>query len=104
MDELPGLFGTTSPTTTSSFSAGSTVEVVTTGVQSGWTSAARTPLTAGAVYFTNTMGAIMKSSSFYGHEADSTAGYYFDQASNTIVTAAGRVGYAASSDALVVEH
>jgi len=104
MDELPGLFGTTAPTTTTTYSAGSAIDVITAGVQTGWSSAGRTPLTTGAVYYTNTMGKVMKSSTFYGHEADGTAGYFYDAASDTIVTATGRVGYAVSSDALVVEH
>ena len=104
MDVLPGLFGTTAPTTTTTYSAGSAINVITSGVQSGWSSAGRAPLTTGAVYFTNSMGTVMKSSTFYGHEADDTAGYFYDTASDTIVTSTGRVGYAVSSDALVVEH
>jgi len=104
METLPGLYGTTTPTTTTSFGAGSAVDVITAGVQNGWSTNGRAPLTTGAVYFTNTMGAVMKSSTFYGHETDDVTGYFYDTASDTIVTNSGRVGYAASSDALFVDN
>ena len=103
MDELPGLFGTTSPVTTTTFAAGASVEVVTAGVQTGWQSAPRAALTTGAVYFTNTLGRLMQSGAFFGREGAGIDGYYYDTASDTIVTAAGRVGYAASADALYVQ-
>lgn len=88
------------------YAAGRAVEVCTTGVHGGWASRFdRASLTTDAVYFTNTMGTIMKSTILHseeGGEKNNNGGYYLDAASNTLMSAASRVGYAVSPDVLGV--
>lgn len=108
METLPDFFGVTAWESTGDlYAAGRAVGVVTNGVQSGWASRfGRAPLSTDAVYITNTLGTIMKSTTLHseegGEKKNNNGGYYFDAASNTLVSAASRVGYAVSPDVLGV--
>lgn len=99
MDSLPGPFGVISPNADAKIAKNSKVDVCVAGIQSGYQSA----LTPGAVYYANTLGDLVKSSTFYGHEASQDTGYYYDAASDTILTSSSRVGFAASAQSIFVQ-
>lgn len=97
---LPGPFGLTPPQT-GSISKGSSVDVCVSGVQDGFSK-----LPTGYVYYANTKGDLVQSSVLYGHEGTvglDQLGYYDDAATNTIVTASSRVGFAASAQTIFVQ-
>lgn len=100
MEDFPEPFGVTSPQSSQTTQIGSQVDVVVSGVQTGWASTAAV-LSTGSVYFTNTLGAIIKSSYLYGRE---DAGYFVDSTTGDIASANSRVGFAASTDGLIVQH
>lgn len=97
---LPGPFGLTPPQT-GTISKGSSVDVCVSGVQNGFSK-----LPTGYVYYANTKGDLVQSAVLYGREG--TAGqdqqaYYYDAATNTIVSPSSRVGFAASTQTIFVQ-
>ena len=61
-------------------------------------------LTTGVNYYTNTMGNVLASTSYYGHEStgDSSTYFYVDNG-NTIVTLDSKVGLATASNAVYIQ-
>ncbi len=95
MEVLPLPLGVTPPSTATATT--SHVDVVLGGATDGWTG-----LSQGTNYYADTMGRLVKGDSYKGRESTAEFAYVVDSATGTIVTAEGKIGFAASSDAMFV--
>ena len=67
-------------------------------------------LAAGYVYYANTMGDVVQSSTLYGREGASGGAayadqffYYYDAVSDTILSSDSRIGFATADDTLLLQ-
>lgn len=95
MEALPLPLGVISPS--ASTTSGSQADVTLGAAVPGFSN-----LEQGKLYYCDTMGNLVKGAAYYGREEDAEFAYVVSDADGTLVSAEGKVGFAASQTTLFV--